>query len=160
MPYILSLDPGKATGWAYGHYSNHHPYSLEGIGVIQGGLDGFVDWWSGAGVEYQANVVVIEGFRLRGSNNFTAALDGVEIIGYLKGTGRILKIDQFYTWQWPTDKALVPDSTVKALGFWQTGKMVNHTDGRDANDAIIHGLAYLIKQKHEPTVQKILEVTS
>lgn len=162
MPYVLSFDPGIATGWAYGHFSNHHPYSVEGVGVIHGGLEGFTEWWASDLVraEYQANHIVIEGFRSRSGQPFAPNLDGVEIIGFLRGTLHALKVPSFYTMQWPTDKALVPDSTVKALGFWQTGKMVNHTDGRDANDAIIHGLAYMLKQKHEPTIKKILEVTT
>lgn len=162
MPYLLTLDPGTATGWALGHYSFKHPYTLEEVGIIQGGLDGFVDWWTSDFVRarVQAEEIVIEGFRSRSGQAFAPNLDGVEVIGFVKGTMRYLKLQDIVTIQWPTDKALVPDATVKALGMWQTGKMVNHTDGRDANDAIIHGLARMVKIHHEPTVKMILEVTN
>lgn len=160
MPYILSVDPGKTTGWAYGHYSDKHAYTLEGFGVTHNGLEGFVDWWIADSARFQASIFVVEGFRLRGSNEFTAALDGVEIIGWFKGHFKLLievyglaeSPENMLVFQMPTDKALVPDSLLKSHGFWKTGKDVGHTDGRDVNDAIIHGIAYLFKQKHRPTL--------
>lgn len=160
MPYILSVDPGKTTGWAYGHYSDKHPYTLEGFGVTHNGIDGFVDWWVRDSAKFQANNFVVEEFRLRGSNNFTADLSGKEIIGWFKGHFKVLvklyKMDELppdaLVFQMPTDKALVPDSLLKSHGFWKTGSEVEHEDGRDVNDAIIHGLAYLFKKRHEPTL--------
>jgi hypothetical protein len=61
---------------------------------------------------------------------------------------------QSIVWQERTKKSTVPDALLKKYGFWQTGKMVNHKDGRDANDAIIHMLHYMaFNLKHMPTLK-------
>lgn len=166
---VLSIDPGVATGFALGHYDDSSAYQLQWVTTLHDGLDGFLEWWQEHTDYYEGwgNVfdhfgvypskmsVVIEGFRPRGGNNFTADLSGVEIIGYLKGV-----MGSYLTIQMPTDKALVPDAVLKEHGLWQTGKMVNHKDGRDANDAIIHGLAYLHKRDHDPTLRRYFSVES
>ncbi len=57
-------------------------------------------------------------------------------------------------WQLRSDKSLVEDSVLKDNGLWHTGKYVGWKDARDTNDAIIHALAYLKKNKHVPTLKK------
>lgn len=155
MSRLLAIDPGKATGWAVLNYDCGEPANLVEAWTTHDGIEGFSDmYWNtrdhANGAELLSDTfddVVCEGFVLR-NNGFVPALNAVEIIGFLKGMGESVN------WQLRTDKALVPDRILKEHGLWQTGKMVGHTDGRDCNDAIIHGLAYLFKTRHVPTIAK------
>lgn len=156
MNYVLSIDPGKTTGWAVGQYDEKTPYTVMDFGITHDGMDGFTTWWrrhtnrlEGWGFfgDYELITVVVEGFALSGGNNFVANLDGVEIIGFLKGVVDYLVIQK------RTDKALVHDDILKRNGMWYTGKQVGHTDGRDVNDAVIHGIVYAIRQKNQPTMK-------
>jgi hypothetical protein len=150
MTHLEAYDPGLATGIASGYYDDVTPFTLLSARVVDPEWM-YKDIWSW---QHTAGVVrVMEGFRLRGSNNFTADLTGVELIGATKLMTRFHPGLELY-WQMPTDKALVPDHILKEHGLWQTGKMVDHVDGRDANDAIIHALAFLFKQRHAPTIDK------
>lgn len=151
MPYIEAYDPGKASGLAHGYYDDATPFELDGVMII--GPEAFEDyiWEWGTPAEPTNPIRVYEGFRLRSGNKFTADLTGVELIGQMKLVAR--KRGIMLHKQMPTDKALVHDSVLKAAGIWQTGKMVGHADGRDANDAIIHILAYLKKIGHVPTIE-------
>lgn len=57
MRWRLGLDPGKQTGWAafYGA-------TLERSGSIDGGLDGFIEWWGDEGWLLGQSSVVCERF--------------------------------------------------------------------------------------------------
>lgn len=146
---ILGIDPGKATGMAIGEYGDDKPYTLLQATTLQDGLDGWLRWVDAESELLQAvDDVVIEGFVLR-DNGWLANLDGVEIIGSVKTLRRDAIV------QLRGRKSLAPDQMLKDRGLWQTGKMVNHKDGRDANDAIIHSLAYLMANiRHRPTLRK------
>lgn len=155
---VLSIDPGKATGFALGFYDDSHPYTLEETWLTQDGIKGFREWYWNTPDNWFFEAtnkfeVVVEGFVLR-QNGFLASLLGVEIIGFIKG------LDQYDNvfWQSRTDKSFsktnkkAADELLKEHGLWQTGKKFNHTDGRDVNDAIIHGLAHMKKIRHEPSM--------
>lgn len=150
---ILGIDPGKSTGIALGRYGDDKPYELVKAWTTHDGIDGWLEWWNGmsfAGGVADFDTIVCEGFVLR-DNGWLANLDGVEIIGSIK----TLRPDVVI--QLRGRKSLAPDSMLKANGLWQTGKMVGHTDGRDANDAIIHSLAFLIaNEKHQPTIRAMI----
>jgi hypothetical protein len=80
MTLILGIDPGKATGLAL--------YDLDTCKFIHmeetpNGVRGFLHPF--LRLQHPDRHVVCEGFTLRASNEFTANLQGVEIIGWLKG---------------------------------------------------------------------------
>lgn len=84
MTLVLGIDPGKATGMAL--------YDTDTCKVVwtheaQHGVYGFRGDFNE--LLYQETTldcdVACEGFTLRSSNKFTANLQGVEIIGWLKG---------------------------------------------------------------------------
>lgn len=150
MTYLISIDPGRATGIALGWFSEKAPYSLEEVWVTHDGPEGVADWWemyrkrTSKYVRHSHRVV--EDF----TNDFSFAdLDSVEVIGYLKGIR--FRIDDY---QSPSSKRHCPDQILKENGLWVTGSMVDHTDGRDANDAIIHGITNLVLRQHRPTLAK------
>lgn len=128
-----------------GVYGDDEPYQLLEAWQVSNGVKGFIDWWC----EYQylmPTYLVSEKFVLR-SNAFVADTEPLLIEGAL----RVLWGGDI-VWQLRTDKMFVTDELLKKHDLWQTGKVFGWKDGRDANDAIIHGLAYLRKQKHLPTL--------
>lgn len=147
MTSITSWDPGKITGVAFGHFDDETPYTLE----VALALDFFQIsemFWNSP--NNTSTVVVIERFVPRGGQPFAPDLEGVQVEGMLR---HFYQPDQI-VWQTRTDKAHVPDRILKGNGLWQTGSDVSWEDGRDANDAIIHALAYLKKNSHLPTLRK------
>lgn len=166
VDYYMAVDPGQATGVAIGRLSKEEPLEIIYTAIIQGGTRGFVDWLQEtrngraitemdcmmnypkeyASIDYHLDVVC-ETFQTRG-NRFAADLEPLRIEGVL--------IDRFGTvthWQHPSDKILVGDDFLKKHDLWTTGSQVGHTDGRDANDALLHLFAYTMKKKHTPTLE-------
>ena|SRR5690349_4799995 len=152
MAHLISFDPGKATGWASGKYSDTEGFELLDVGVMHDGVEGVADiYWNGGLDDYinGATDVVIERFVVR--PNQPADPIALEVIGFIKG----VTAPNQRRMRLRSDKHFVPDSVLKEHGLWQTGKMVGHTDGRDANDAIIHAISWLaFKMNHRPTLDK------
>ena len=147
MPTLISIDPGKATGICIGHYDDETPFAVDYAAILNFketmSLLSDCNEMNGFRTEF-----VVESFTLSAGNKFTADLTGVEIIGAIKYLGWDV------TWQPRTLKALVPDKVLKDGGLWLTGRDVGHMDARDALDAIIHSLAYLMRAHHVPTLKK------
>lgn len=169
MTKLIAIDPGRATGIAEGYYTDTEPLKFTDIYVTTDGIEGFAARWEDA--LYCTDHFVVETFVPR-ANEFLANVDGVEVIGLIKGTMHGEKhggtsnptaMPHEYFWQERTEKAALlgaKDSVsekannawLKDHGLWQTGKMVGWKDGRDANDAIIHALVHMKKIRHIPTL--------
>lgn len=166
IQYVMAIDPGKATGIAIGRYSDMMPMEVVSTNIVTNGVYGFAEWLHNTNdgkaiikkdcsynypedydnLEYHLDVVC-ENFNLRGGN-FTPDLEPVRIEGVLiDHFGSIMK------WQSPSHKSLVGDRFLKEHELWQTGKDVGHEDGRDANDALLHLFAYVMRSKHNPTLE-------
>ena len=148
---LWSYDPGRATGLAEGFYGPETPYTLRDVTVLHDGVEGVSDWyWTTApNLGYPKGMHVIENFIVRPGQ--PADPIALEVIGFIKG---ITHADQ-RVMRLRSDKHFVPDAVLKANGLWFTGKQVNHTDGRDANDAIIHAISWLaFKMNHRPTLER------
>jgi len=154
---LLSLDPGKQTGIAAGVYGDDHPYMLIDVWQVSEGVTGFIKWWHDTGKHVirnyewawlQPTQIVSEKFILR-NNAFVADTEPLLIEGALQALWSLP-----VAWQQRSDKSLVGDNILRENGLWHTGKQVGWKDARDTNDAIIHAMAYLKKNKHIPTLQK------
>lgn len=165
VEYVFAIDPGKATGVAMGRITDVEAVEMIYAGIIPGGTEGFIQWLDltddgyyvarmdcekyypdeYAKMDYQVNVVS-ERFNAR-MNRFIPDLEPVRIEGVLMDRYR-----KQVMWQEPLDKSLVGDDFLKRHELWMTGSQVNHTDGRDANDALLHMFAYLMRRKHLPTL--------
>lgn len=164
--YVMAVDPGRATGVAIGRYSVNMPVEVIYTGIIPGGTTGFAEWLhqtndgkyvaeTDCSYNFPENYgdldwhldVVSETFKHR-ANKFVPDTEPLRIEGVL--------IDHFgstMVWQTPADKTLVGDDFLKTNDLWVTGKDVDHTDGRDANDAMIHLFVYMMRQRHLPTLE-------
>lgn len=158
MTRITGIDPGKATGWAGGVYSDTEPFELKWAHITPNFNESLEIWFNSFYDNASNGRLVVERFVLRGQN-FVPNIEGVKFEGVIEATW-----DQYFNeiiWQpismkgkrGKASKTSAFDSELKRLGMWQTGKMVGHKDGRDANDAIIHILKRLIADKHMPTLE-------
>lgn len=152
MPFLVTVDPGESTGVALGSFGDDKPYTLIETWQPRGGAEGFRDFIEENGFNFghADHVKVAELFVLR-----SAEKDGrVPNIEPKKIEGLMLAWhwDVIYQHRWM--KANVKDQVLKDHGLWQTGKRFDHPDGRDANDAIVHALAYLKSKRHLPTLRK------
>lgn len=162
MTYLLSADPGKNSGVAFGYYDATTPYGLLKRWQIHNGLPGFVDWWRNERPDYDE--LVVEEFILSGANDFTADLAPVEIEGALY---TLLSYDEYedVIFQPRQDKGLLcgypPDAKspdqrqrVRFDFLDKFGLYVPGEENIDSNDAITHALVSLRKRKHMPTMRK------
>lgn len=152
MSSLWSFDFGETTGAALGFFGPNVAYDLRAAWEIPGGLDGFIDWWRSFDISVSTyDTVVAEKVALNPGeiNLFVPDLTGVPIEGALAVLSPVPVV-----WQLRGIKSNVPDWILQEHELWQTGSELNHTDGRDANDAIIHALAYLHAMEHLPTLQK------
>jgi hypothetical protein len=156
--YLLAIDPGESTGIALGTFSNEDAYELVETWQPRGSAEGFLDWWD-SGVLYEAkgddwdgarDPIVAEKFVLRSAEK-DGRVPNIEP-KRIEGVLLALRLPVVYQHRWA--KAGVRDQILKDHGLWQTGKKFDHPDGRDANDAIVHSLAYLKSKTHLPTLRR------
>lgn len=145
MTSVIALDPGYATGAAEGEFDESTPLQLLDTMVIP------YNEWAEAWLilsENRPDHLVVEEFNLA-DNDFKADLTGVKIEGTLE-----LAFEEIH-YRDRSTKSQVSDDLLKEIGWWQTGKDVGWTDGRDANDAIIHMLGYVaFELQHLPTLKE------
>lgn len=151
MTYIDGYDPGGATGYAFGHFTDDLPfmlvdaYTLNPVQVHQE----LACWPIRTGW-----IHVVEDFRLRASNEFTADLQGDRLIGSMEFAQYLGMNDVPLVWQMPSEKKHVTDQVLKDAGLWFTPKRAGAKSGRHINDAIVHILRYLkVELEHEPTIR-------
>lgn len=109
---------------------------------VTGSLQGFLEWYETKSHELGWDEVVCEDFTLRLNVKFPD-LSPVYIIGALEA----LEWPTVPHYQQPTQKPLCDDDRLKKLGLHKPGK--GH-----ANDAIRHGIIYLRRNRHMPTLKK------
>lgn len=156
---ILSMDPGKATGFAmcmWENDSNMEVWSWETYSHMDAcnamtrfsALDILPIRSEATGVTYRPDDLIwlSEDFRISmGTAKKTQARWSLELIGVMRYfAGRS---DQTFVLQTPAQaKTLVSDDRLKRLselfpGFW------HHTEGGHANDALRHLTTYLIRNR-------------
>ena len=122
MTRIFAYDPGVSTGWVLGDVDGDDVEIVEYDQFTAPSHTDTAFTLKGAIWCYKPDVVVGERFDLRPHNQFLADYDKQPIV-----------------YQTPTQaKTLVRDATLKALGFWPTGKSVDQPDADDVRDAARH----------------------
>lgn len=154
MPYILSLDPGKSSGIAFGYYGDRVPYESHRVWQVENGLEGFLDWYEREwfGLSLLKPEIVSERFVLR-SQKFVA--DTTPLL--IEGAMRVLFGKDIH-YQLRGEKAKIANDHLKHGGEYRTGKQVGYKDANDANDAVRHAVIYLTQKanQHLPTIEKFL----
>ena len=146
---ILSFDPAaereeSTTGYAILRADEDSEPVLDQSGVIEGGFAGFVDFVNGPALTRtlpRPDVVVCESW--------------VPYKGFVDSSPQLVEGVIRYVFpdvvlQPSITKAIITDDILKRLGWYST-----EGHHRDANSAIAHALAYLVKIRHKPTIRLI-----
>jgi len=146
---ILAVDPCaerevSCTGWAFGEYEPQTPFRLLGSGVIEGGFEGFVEEVQhrlvGLGTLLQnADEALVEHYV-----SYNKAGDPTPLLA--EGVVRCVRPD--VTLQPSSALSLVSEAQAKAL--YPEMKVQGHH--KDSLSALRHLLAYLVKNRHKPTL--------
>lgn len=140
MATLLALDPGLSTGWAEISYGDHLADVVD-QGVIPDGVHGFKKWWSN---RTWAQVV---------SEKFIIAPGTVGEGWSLQVEGALIALyDGPITFQSRSDKAdLVSGTEVERFAWLRSH---GFTGSSHELDAITHGLLWLKRQRHQPTIRQ------
>ena len=170
MKNLLSIDPGVSTGVALFRYSDVEPATLEDKWQIEGGIEGFLDWFRDVWeVRYEEATVVAEKFtplQNAGHNLTMKSVEPLVIEGALVAFG-IMPPYQIGgnnpQWQRPSqmyftggktlpEKKKRANAWLKDNGFYVTGKDVGRKDADDVRSAMLHGITWFRAQRHMPTL--------
>lgn len=149
---IMAFDPGLATGVFWGWFDEATPLTRLGVWIVPNGAVGLSDFLKAH--SFRPDHVVSERFVPDGTPGSRETVSP-------QGEGVLIHEFGKVNWQLRGEKALGYDSQkqsdelLKRLGWWVTGKDVDHTDGRDALDSEIHAIQYMRKLKHVPTLSMI-----
>jgi hypothetical protein len=138
---LLCIDPGGTTGVSIINYSEDSEPQLWEWLEVEGGLEGFIDFYQKTEPYYNWQEIVCESFTLRTGVKFPD-LSPVYIIGALEVLGRGKTI----TYQPPTSKPICSDDVLKRIDMHKRG--MGHV-----NDSTRHGIIYLRNKKHMPTIK-------
>lgn len=144
MTRLLALDPGGTTGWSYWEYTPTEALSLLDRGQIQGGIDGFVQWWGRPyGPQHLGMVdeIVAESF-VNDNRTVHPDLTPKEIEGALKMAWGGPLIFQRNSYKLHAD-----DVMLKRSGLWFRGQ-------EHARDSARHALALQKVRRHIPTIER------
>lgn len=134
MTTVFAYDPGVSTGWVLGAVNGDDVEIVDYDQFSKSGHVATARELMRAIEHYKPDWIVGERFDLRPHNRFLADLTPVKvnaIMDYATNDG--------VRYQTPTQaKTLVRDATLKALGFWPTGRSVTQPDADDVRDAARH----------------------
>lgn len=155
MTTILAIDPCaerevSCTGWAFGEYEPQTPFRLLGSGVIEGGFEGFVE-------EVQHRLVGL-GALLQNADEalvehyvpYNKSSDVTPLLA--EGVVRCVRPDVVL--QPSSALALVSEAQAKAL-YSEIRAQGHH---RDNLSALRHLLAYLVQNRHKPTLRAFTSI--
>lgn len=137
---LLAIDPAAEnpvsdTGWALLYYDKNTPATLLDSGVVRGGFAGFCGW-----VLPESDVTVCEHYVVFNRAGDPTPLMAEGVVRYLR-PDVVLQPSSGY-------KTAVSDAVLKNLGLWSTKG--HHADERSA---LRHGLWYLKRIRHMPTLK-------
>ena len=157
MTTILAIDPCaerevSCTGWAFGEYEPQTPFRLLDSGVIEGGFEGFVE-------EIQFNPRKVNLYSMLADADealvehyvpYNKAGDPTPLLA--EGVVRCVRPDVVL--QPSSALALVSEAQAKAL-YSEIRAQGHHADNLSA---LRHLLAYLVKNRHKPTLRAFTSI--
>lgn len=146
----LVLDPGKVTGAALIEWDVKSPMSVLTTWAIQDGCEGFVAWWSRQPKQKSLSgkpwsLLISELFEIDGTvtGSWSPRIEGA-LIALWSGPQIV--------WQRRDDKALIGKGE-PARNAWLTSRGI-HVKTQHERDAICHGLVFVRRLHHMPTLLK------
>jgi len=142
MTRLLALDPGGTSGWSTWLYSPLTPLEPIDHGQIEGGLEGFLQWWDvETMIRRPWDEMVAETFVLDGR---TVKPDTTPLL--IEGALHVL----FPGWvgQRNVMKAQADDLLLKRADYWWPGE-------QRARDSASHAIALMKTRRHLPTIKML-----
>lgn len=140
---VLAIDPGLKSGVCL---FNAETQQIDLSLIIPGGLTGFRDWILALHVP-DYDVLVCESFELEEGTHGIDAASPLEIIGYLKS------LDIPIVWQRRMQRGkdkLITPAVLKRAGLYPARGELK--EGHQVA-ALQHALAFLVRQRHLPTIE-------
>ena len=148
MKRLLALDPGKTTGMSIWTYDADTPLTKVGHGQIEGGVDGFLEYFYPSNMFMPWDVIVSESFVLDGRTP-NPDVTPLKIEGILEAhafrTGCQLRFQR------NNFKAHVDNDLLKRNSLYIPG--MPH-----AMDSMRHALAFMKTSYHTPTLNAYFKV--
>lgn len=148
MRRLIAFDPGKTTGVSLWQYDSDTPLSLVGSGQIEGGVDGFIEYFYPKGMFLPWDVIVSESFVLDGRTP-NPDVTPLKIEGILEAhahrTGALVRFQR------NNFKAHVDNDLLKKFELYKPGQP-------HAMDSMRHALAYMKTSHHMPTLNHYFKV--
>lgn len=152
MSYLISIDPsgvGGHTGVVLIGYGDDTPAYLIDSWAVEGDFEGFLDWWEEHRDETDmADYIICEHFVNWGKPG--ADLMPLAIEGAVRALCRVDRQDKPSLSPASGKDTAVPDAALKRMGMWLPGD--HHHDRREAAR---HGLWFLKRMRHRPTLEKM-----
>lgn len=145
---ILSIDPGKATGWSSWVIGDEMPMTRVDFGYIS--ATEFVSWFWDQAPRYDH--IIFERFRLGGDVVYPDLspefLRGeAQAVVELHGLPPLI-----YRYRFQKGEHVVSEEILRRHDLWVTGAPIGWEDGRDVNDSTIHALGWAKENDHLPTL--------
>jgi hypothetical protein len=148
MRRLIAFDPGKTTGVSLWQYDSDTPLSLVGSGQIEGGVDGFIEYFYPKGMFLPWDVIVSESFVLDGRTP-NPDVTPLKIEGILEAhahrTGALVRFQR------NNFKAHVDNDLLKKFELYKPGQP-------HAMDSMRHALAYMKVSRHAATLNHYFKV--
>lgn len=165
MKTLISIDPGVSSGIAVLEYDDCCPPRLVHVEQFTGGTEALIERANGICTRYPEAHIICEDFTARNNGSFgytTASLEPLVSIGALVAMGLIGRKDRNQMCA-PALQYFLPGKTLAEKkkkrriwlaenGFKVMPKDVGQPDADDVRSAISHGIAWLRRQKHFPTL--------
>lgn len=135
---ILSVDPGERTGIALLEVLDDEPPRLIFHDEVYGGVEGFIHWWD---TRPDYDVLIAEDYVPRPGTPQTNSTAPQRVLGFLSPWHPVV--------QNPAGRLkAVSNEVLKRLGLYLPGEPL-----RNAREAVRHGVIYLKRQRHLPTIR-------
>lgn len=165
MNTLISIDPGVSSAIAVIEYDDCCPPALVECEQFTGGTEALIERANGICTKYPDAHILCEDFTARSNGSFgytTTSLEPLVGIGALVAMGLIDRKDRNQMCA-PTLQYFLPGKTLAEKkkkrriwlaenGFKVMPKDVGQPDADDVRSAISHGIAWLRRQKHLPTL--------
>lgn len=177
VKHLVSLDPGGSSAYAVIKYSDKNRPTLLEYAQVVGGVEGFLEMIKNlegsfpAGAEttwicekFSPRPGSAAGFSQSLKTSLPLVCEGV-LIGrglmpvYSKGSDRWMSpaLQYFLPGKTPAEKKKKRRIWLAENGFKVMPKDVGQPDCDDVRSAISHGIAWLRRQKHKPTLELFRE---
>ena len=169
MTTLWVADTGKSSGFVWGEFTPTTPFKRLGYAQVSGGIGGVKRWLADNQWVYEIDVRLCEKFVPIGGQGFSQTLDSTlplviegglimvdlmpeygpdtldvfprpNAMYFMGGANKREKLQRSRAW-------------LKEHGLLLTGKDVGQADADDAVSATLHAFAYLLHQRHLPTMK-------